>query len=257
MRTLRALLVDDERLARKRLMALLAAHPQIQVVGETGDLESAVSMVTEMRPDVVFLDVEMPPENGFDLLARLPELPEQPAVVFVTAYETFALDAFAVSAFDYLLKPVHPERLALTLRRLVAAKGLKSPVIGKEEEKWTLTSRIPLTDRQTVRVVEVMEIVAIEALGTYSHVRLAGQPSLIVLRTISEWERRLPQGEFLRIDRSLIVRPRRLRVLDRRSRDESLVTFEGLAEPLKIGRIAAVRLRRHFGAGAERGQADP
>ncbi len=246
MSILRALLVDDERLARKRLAGLLAAHPQIQVIGEADCLEAAAAMVANLRPDVVFLDIEMPPDNGLGLLARLPESFAPPAVVFVTAHETFAVEAFAVSAFDYLLKPVHPDRLALTLGRLTAARKSTSPIAGSGEEDWTLESRIPLTDRQTLRVVEVREIAAIGALGTYSQVMLADQPAITVLRGISEWERRLPGSEFVRLDRSLIVQPRRLLSLNRRSRDEALVTLDGLAEPLRIGRIAAQRLRRHL-----------
>ena len=118
MNTLRALLVDDERLARKRLAELLTRHPEITVVGEADSVESAAAAVTRLRPDVVFLDIEMPPGNGLDLLPLLPAVPELPAIVFVTAYEAFAVQAFAVSALDYLLKPVHPERLALTVGRL-------------------------------------------------------------------------------------------------------------------------------------------
>ena len=250
MSILRALLVDDERLARKRLAGLLAAHPQIQVIGEADGLEAAATMVANLRPDVVFLDIELPPDNGLELLARLPESFAPPAVVFVTAHETFAVEAFAVSAFDYLLKPVHPDRLALTLRRLTAVRKSISPIACSGEEDWTLESRIPLTDRQTLRVVEVREIVAIGALGTYAQVMLADQPAMTVLRSISEWERRLPESEFLRLDRSLIVQPRRLLSVNRRSRDEALVTLHGLDEPLRIGRIAAQRLRRHLGSEA-------
>ncbi len=246
MTPMRALLVDDERLARKRLAELLAPHPEIVVAGEADGVATAAAKVTELRPDVVFLDMEMPPDNGLDLLPLLPSPPATPAVVFVTAYETFAVQAFAVSALDYLLKPVHPERLALTLRRLRSAKESRWPWTGATEEIWTMESRVALSDRQTQRLVEVRDIVAIQAMGAYSRVSLRGQPAMIVLRSISEWERRLPPGGFSRIDRSLIVQPRRLRTMERKSRDETLVTLEGLPGKLVIGRAASVRLRRHL-----------
>ncbi len=245
MTTLRALLVDDERLARKRLAALLAAHPQVAIVGEADGFEAALAMAEDLRPDVVFLDVEMPPANGLALVTRLPKQPAPPAVVFVTAHESFAVEAFAVSAFDYLLKPVHPDRLAMTLRRLAAARP-DAAAASPRDEAWTSESRITLADGHTLRMVAVREIVAIRALGTYSQVSSSGQPPMTVLRSISDWERRLPAKEFLRLDRSLIVQPRRLRLFDRRSRDQSLLSLEGLAGPLEIGRAAAVRLRRHL-----------
>lgn len=251
MTPLRALLVDDERLARKRLAELLAPyHADIVVAGEAEGVESAALMAANLLPDVVFLDLEMPPEHGLDLLPRLPESPAPPAVVFVTAYETFAVQAFTLNALDYLLKPVHPDRLALTLGRLRATR-LGSPAAaantaGATEEIWTMESRVTLGDRQTLQSLRVSEIVAIHALGAYSRVCLPGQPAITVLRSISEWERRLPPGGFARIDRSLIVNVHLLRRMEKKSRDEMVVTLEGLPEQLTVGRTAAVRLRRQL-----------
>lgn len=246
MTPMQALLVDDERLARKRLAELLAPHAEIVVAGEADSVAMAAKMVAELQPDVVFLDVEMPPDNGLELLPLLPAAPATPAVVFVTAYETFAVQAFAVSALDYLLKPVRPERLALTLQRLRTTRKTQPPRSGVADDAWTMESRIALGDRQTRRTVEVREIVAIQALGAYSRVNLRAQPAMIVLRSISEWEQRLPENEFSRIDRSLIVRPMLLRVMEKKSRDETLVTLEGLPEKLTIGRMAALRLRKRL-----------
>lgn len=247
---MRALLVDDERLARKRLAELLAVHPEIVVAGEADGVESAAQMVAKLQPDVIFLDLEMPPGHGFELLPLLPGPPQTPAVVFVTAYETFAVEAFTLNALDYLLKPVHPDRLAMTLGRLQAPRPAASPVPLAEEEAWTMESRMTLTDRQTMRAVLVSDIVAIQALGAYSKVCLRAQPAMIVLRSISEWERRLPAAAFSRIDRSLIVHLNLLRRMEKKSRDETIVTLEGLPEQLTIGRAAAVRLRKQLDQGS-------
>jgi two-component system LytT family response regulator len=241
MTSLRALLVDDERLARKRLAELLSEHPEIVVVGEADSVASAAAAVPVSRPDVVFLDVEMPPGNGLDLLPLLP-VENPPSVVFVTAHETFAVQAFTVSALDYLLKPVHRDRLALTVRRLMASKESRPP-FGSAEGAWTMESRVALSDRQLRRTVEVREIVTIQALGAYSRVSLRGAPAMIVLRSISEWERLLPAA-FARIDRSLIVQPMLLRKMERKSRDETVVTLDGFPGTLVIGRAAGLRLRR-------------
>ena len=106
---MRALIVDDERLARKELMKLLEEHPMIEVVGEAMNAEEAYQMINELNPDLLFLDIQMPGKTGFQLLEMLDSVP---LVVFTTAYDEFALKAFEVNALDYLLKPIQPERLA-------------------------------------------------------------------------------------------------------------------------------------------------
>ncbi|HEX2450195.1 MAG TPA: response regulator [Gemmatimonadales bacterium] len=118
MTRLRALIVDDERLARKELGRLLGRHPEIEIAGEAANAKEARKAVVDLEPDVLFLDVQMPGETGFELLASLDSVP---LVVFTTAYDEYALNAFEVSALDYLLKPIDPERLARTVDRLMSA----------------------------------------------------------------------------------------------------------------------------------------
>lgn len=243
---LRAVLVDDERLARKRLRELIAIHPGIQVIGEADSVETAATLVQELQPEVVFLDVEMPPGNGFDLLPLLSGSPRMPEIVFVTAYEAFAVSAFAVSALDYLLKPIHPERLALTIRKLQTAREARRTLGAGGTEPWTLQTRVPLSDGKKQSMVEVRDIAAIQALGAYSRISLCSQPPVLVLKSISEWERRLPAASFVRIDRSLIMQPQLLRTTEKISRDETLVTLDGVPARFSIGRAAASRLRRHL-----------
>src|SRR5690242_2042492 len=116
----RALLVDDEPLARKRLRSLLATHPQVHIVGEAANGEEACQQVEALQPDLLFLDIQMPGMSGFDVLARLPQPPARPRVIFVTAHDEFAVKAFDEQALHYLFKPVEPKRLARALTRLVA-----------------------------------------------------------------------------------------------------------------------------------------
>jgi two-component system LytT family response regulator len=246
----RAVIVDDERLARKRLRDLLKAHPGVIVVGEADCVEAAVPVIAEHRPHVVFLDVEMPPHSGFDLLPLLPEAPHTPEVVFVTAYENFALRAFEVSALDYLLKPIHTERLAMTVQRLLTfarpdeTEGQVSDEVSGET--WTMDSRVTLSDRRIKSMVEISGIVAVQALGAYSRVSVAGQSQMIILRSISEWERRLPPAGFLRVDRSLIIQTGLLRKMKLVSRDETEISLDGMQGILSIGRVATARLKKHI-----------
>src|SRR5262245_41158698 len=113
--TLRAVIIDDERLARNEMRSLLAEHPQVEVVAEAADVASGVAMLNAHHPDVLFLDIKLGRESGFDLLERLGSTPK---VVFITAYDQYALRAFEINALDYLLKPVNPVRLKKTIRRL-------------------------------------------------------------------------------------------------------------------------------------------
>ena len=112
---MKAILVDDERLARRELRRLLVKHPQVDVVGEAANAEEARSLLAELRPDLVFLDVQMPGESGFDFLMKLSSFP---AIIFTTAFDQFAVKAFEFGAYDYLLKPVEPDRLAASLARI-------------------------------------------------------------------------------------------------------------------------------------------
>ena len=111
---MKALVIDDERLARLELRRLLAAHPEVEIMGEARDGEEALALIAKLGPDLIFLDIQMPGMSGFDLLERLEDLPQ---VIFTTAYDEYALKAFEVNALDYLLKPVAPARLAAALAR--------------------------------------------------------------------------------------------------------------------------------------------
>ena len=241
--SLTALVVDDERLARKRLRQLLARHPGITVVAEADDMESAVAAAETWKPDVLFLDVELASGNGLDLPSRLTVAPK---VVFVTAYESFAVQAFAVTAFDYLLKPVHPERLARTVRRLLenAPPPPPGPVLpAAADTALTMQDRVSLKDRGAIKIVAVDQIAAIKAVGAYSRVLLRDLAPMVVLRGISDWERVLPAGFFIRLDRSLILQLPLVRAIEPVSRNETSLRLAGLAASLAIGRVAAQRLK--------------
>jgi len=234
---LRALIVDDERLARKRLRELLSRHPEVEIVGEADDLETARAAAETLRPDVLFLDVDLSPGNGFDLL---PRLSFQPATVFVTAHDTFAVQAFEVHALDYLLKPISPARLAASLARLLEEKNPGD----NPADRQGMSDQLTLKDAGTIRIVEVRRIVAIKAEGAYSRVLLHDAPPATILRGISEWERLLPEPDFARLDRSLIVQLPRVQAVESVSRDQTWITLTGLPNRLCVGRVASLRLRR-------------
>ncbi len=227
----RVLLVDDERPARRWLAHCLSEHPEVTLCAEAASVKAARQAVLEHQPDLVFLDIQMPPHNGFDLLA---DLDPKVRVVFVTAYDRYAVRAFEANALDYLLKPVRPERLALTLGRLRSVNTPPNPL----EELIT----IPLSGG--VQRLPVRSIAAIHADAAYSHLELCRGGRLFTSRSISEWEKLLPTPPFERLDRSLLVNLLAVCGVQTLSRNEAHLTLAGVAKPLTLGRVASVRLRR-------------
>jgi two-component system, LytTR family, response regulator LytT len=193
--SIRALIVDDEAPARGELRYLLAAHPEVEVVGEAATAPEALALASEVRYDVVFLDVEMPGMTGLDAARLVLDRRERPAVVFVTAHERYAVDAFAVEAFDYLVKPVEPERLARVVQRLTQARRRDAPPVEK----------IPVVSAGGARtLLDYDAIHWIEADGDYSRVHTYDR-SYLATSSLRELEQRLPARRFARIHRGHVV----------------------------------------------------
>lgn len=228
---LRVLIADDEPLAVRALRRLLAPHADIEIVGEADSVASAMERIGRLRPDLILLDIELNGGDGFDLLAAM-DAP--PRVIFVTAYAEYAVEAFAVEAVDYLLKPVAPARLDAALDRVRRL----STVAPKVEAVVELRS-----PGRVVRCVPA-DILAVQAEGDFSRVHVADQPPLMILRNVGQFETDLPSPPFLRLGRSIIVNCDRIRSIDTRSRDKVCLTLQGMAEAIWLGRAAAVRLKQ-------------
>lgn len=241
---LRALLIDDEPPARDLLRRLLLAHAtDVEVVGEARSVADATAQCARHRPDLLFLDVQMPREDGFALLPRLAA--PLPAVIFVTAYDTFAVRAFDVNAVDYLLKPLTPERLARALERVVEAP-LADPSRSTVPPSVALqpTDTIFLRSDTTLRTAPIASLTHIEAEENYTRVHLVDGAPMLVRRTMAEWEKILPAGLFVRVERSLLVNRAAVRKLDVLSRDVAYAQLVGRATPLTLARRASLRLRQ-------------
>ncbi|HEY8993413.1 MAG TPA: LytTR family DNA-binding domain-containing protein [Lacunisphaera sp.] len=201
---MKALLIDDERLARNELRRLLAAHPDIEIVGEAVDVEDAIQKVAALKPSLLFLDVQMPGADGFSLLERL-EAP-LPAVIFTTAYDEFAVKAFEFNALDYLLKPVDPNRLVAALERL-RQRDSAAPI---EAGAPVATHRLSLEDKVFVRegdrcwFVAVKNIRLLESEGNYTRLYFDDQkPQLF--RSLTAMEERLDARHFFRANRKQVI----------------------------------------------------
>jgi two-component system LytT family response regulator len=191
---LRALIVDDERLARAELRRLLAPHAEIEIVGEARDLEDALEQVAKTKPELLFLDIKMPGGSGFDLLEQLESVPH---VIFTTAFDAFALKAFEVNALDYLLKPIIAERLAAAVQKALAtAQKAAAPVVADQ--------KIFLKDGERCWFVAVRDIVLLESEGNYTRVFFDSHRPL-VLRSLNALEERLDPTLFYRASRRHIL----------------------------------------------------
>jgi two-component system LytT family response regulator len=204
---MKAILVDDERLARNELRRLLAAFPTVEIVGEAGNAKQARELIATLQPEIVFLDVQMPGETGMELLESLE--PPAPHVIFTTAYDEFAVKAFDLNALDYLLKPVDPARLAAAVGKL-AERAAGSGGGGNAAASPAPTSRLAAEDKVFVRegdrcwFVEVKSIRLLESEGNYTRVHFAdAQPQLF--RSLNAMEERLDPKFFFRANRRQII----------------------------------------------------
>lgn len=203
------LIVDDERHAREELTRLLQAFPEIRIVGEAANAQEAREQLGSLAVDLIFLDIQMPEETGFELLDSLGE--DAPRVIFTTAYDVYALRAFDFGAVDYLLKPITSNRLALAMRRVCEAGG--DP--GKVEEPDTemdgipskplgMRDRVLLPGSKRIAYVVVGDIIAAESVGSHSKVWL-GDSTQVIRRSLSVIESRLPKEFFMRANRSQLI----------------------------------------------------
>ncbi|HEY0786697.1 MAG TPA: response regulator [Acidobacteriaceae bacterium] len=202
---MRALLIDDERLARAEMRRLLQAHPEVEILGEAESVAEARALVEALQPQLLFLDVEMPGASGFDLLDLLTDGQERlPAVIFTTAFDQYALRAFEVGAIDYLLKPVTSERLSAALERI-------SQVAAPERPSVPL-SQFFVRSGERAWIVRAAEIRLIESEGNYARLFFANEHPLI-LRSLQVLQERLDDS-FFRANRSQIVNLRWIAGMD-------------------------------------------
>lgn len=245
---LRVLIVDDEPLARSRVRAFLECDATLEIAGECACGTTALAAIERDRPDIVFLDMQMPGCTGLELAARLPEAP-RPAIIFVTAHEQFAVEAFAAQAVDYLLKPFDAERLQLAVRR--AAEYLRhrrvedlsarvETLLAQSNERTP--ERLAFKAEGRVIFLRPNEIVWVEAANNYAILHLADGKRLMLRETLSALEERLGTVHFARVNRSALVRIDEVRELQPANYgDYAVVLRSGLRLPLSRalrGRLA-------------------
>ena len=267
---LKAFIVDDESLARKGLALRLEPFEQVQLIGESGNSRDALEQIVELSPDVVFVDIQMPGLNGFELLRELQQRVDNlPAVVFVTAFDHYAIRAFEVRALDYLLKPVDEERLAETLERVQQELApnsyhktqqklvnLVSEVTGQQgdaileqlargadiSELNRYPEHIAIKDSGEITRVPVNTIEWVDAAGDYMCIHAAGE-TFILRRTMKELEQELNPNRFQRVHRSAIVNIDQVEKLCTRHNGEYHLVLKN-GQNLKVSRSYKDRIKQ-------------
>jgi two-component system, LytTR family, response regulator len=257
--TMRAIIVDDEELARRGIRALLKRAGDVEIVSECSSGEEAIKAISASEPELVYLDIQMPGKTGFDVLAALPKS-TCPHIIFVTAFDRFAVRAFETHALDYLLKPVNEERFNASLARArVAVAGARdAPMMRRFWQMATelrttsggellppMTDRIPVKAHGRVMIVNVAEIDWVEADGDYVSVHVGGK-SWLLRETIAAAEARLALSGFVRIHRSTLVNIYRVKELLPLSKGEFTVVLLDGSE-LKLSRNYRFALERLLG----------
>lgn len=239
---MKALIIDDERLARTELRHLLSEHAKnIEVVDEAANAQEGIERIGEHQPDVIFLDIQMPEMDGFEMLKRLEEIPK---VIFVTAYDEHAIEAFNVNALDYLLKPVDPERLKEAVEKLTAQREeeFESRVENeRKERKLTNADRVFIKDGEKCYYPRLADVRYFESQGNYVKVYFNGYHPMI-LRSLNALEERLSAEDFFRANRKYIIN---LDWIDRIENwfNGGLKVFINEDESVEISRRQAIRFK--------------
>jgi two-component system LytT family response regulator len=240
MKTFKALIIDDERLARATLSDMLADYPAIEIIGESESVAESIPLMINLNPDVLFLDIQLSDGTGFDLLNKINYSGK---VIFVTAYDEYAIRAFEVNAIHYLLKPISHKHLSEAIERL-EEKGVEKahlPIIN-----YKYGDRLLVTSGSYLNFVKINSIATITAAGDYSLIRTGDGREFIDSKTMSEWEKRLPDNHFVRINRSTIINFDSIEKTEQRSVNLVLITVKGIPKPFRISRLYYKKIRTKF-----------
>lgn len=198
MKQYKTIIIDDERLAREEVKRALKGYPEFEVIGEASHVDEAISLIEELKPDVLFLDIHMPEKSGFDLLEELAVVPE---VVFTTAYDQYAVKAFELNALDYLVKPLRDERFSKTIEKIKAELTKKEAL---KEDVLPMHRKIFIKDGERCFFIPLSEVYFIESIGNYVRLYFGDQKAMIK-RSLKILEEKLDTTVFFRINRNQII----------------------------------------------------
>ncbi len=224
-----AYIVDDEPLSIRSLRKKLEDFPEVEIIGEATRMPEAAKEIESLYPDILFLDIQLMEGSGFDLLNKIDY---NGNVIFVTAYDEFAFRAFEVNALDYILKPTSHERLKIALEKVIN----KSGKTYDSNIKYRISDRILIVDRSKMRFILISTIEMITAARDYTTINTSDGGSYLILRSMKEWEDKLPPDHFIRIHRSYIVNINNIEKIKRTSTSSALIYLKNHTEPVSMSR---------------------
>lgn len=236
---MRTIIVDDERLARNELRRLLEAYPHIEIVAEATNGEEAIEKIHEFRPELVFLDIQMPGKNGFEVLESLDQS-LAPDVIFTTAYDEYALKAFDFDAIDYLLKPIDEQRLDQAIKKLEEENKAEESG-GLKPKVFTETDQVFVKDGNKYWFIRLNEVRLFESIGNYVRIYFENHKPLI-LRSLNALEERLDPQVFFRANRKHIINLRMIESIEPYFSGGILVKLRG-GERIEVSRRQAVKFK--------------
>lgn len=239
---MRTLIVDDERLARNELKRLLEPYTKIEIVGEAANAEEALVMIDDLQPELLFLDIQMPGKNGFELLSSIEG--KTPEVIFTTAYDEYAIKAFEFNALDYLLKPIDTERLKETIHRIEENQAhTEIPVSNHERVEKILgeNDQVFVKDGEKCWFVKLGKVRLFESMGNYVRLHFDDQKPL-VLKSLNNLEERLDPGTYFRANRKHIINLHWIEKIEPWFSGGLLVTLQG-GDKIEISRRQAIRFK--------------
>ena len=234
----RAIIIDDERLARNELRKLLLDFPQVEVIDEAANAAEGIEKIDSLMPDLIFLDIQMPGKTGFDMLQ---DLERAPHVIFTTAYDEYALKAFDVNALDYLMKPIEPKRLADALQKLQQAEEKEAAQQAGIRGILSENDQVFVKDGERCWFVKLSEVRLFESVGNYAKVFFAGNKPLI-LKSLNALEERLDEKTFFRANRKHIVNMRMIEKIEPYFNGGLLLELQG-GEKIEVSRRQAVKFK--------------
>ncbi len=234
---MKAIIVDDERLARTELRRLLTPFKEIDIIAEAVNAKDAAEKITQLNPDLIFLDIQMPGKNGFELLEELESAPE---VIFTTAYDEYALKAFEFNALDYLLKPIEPHRLEDAIKR-VTAKTKTEKFVSTDKQYLTAEDQVFVKDGDRCWFVKLSEIRLFESEGNYARLYF-GDYKPLILRTLNSLDDRLDPRTFFRANRKHIVNLKWIDNIEPWLNGGLLVKLKG-GQKVEVSRRQSVKFR--------------
>jgi two-component system LytT family response regulator len=237
---MKAIIIDDERLARTELKRLLQDYPEVEVVDEAANAEEGIAKIESQQPDLIFLDIQMPGKTGFDMLSQLEKSPQ---VIFTTAYDEFALKAFEVNALDYLLKPIEPKRLADAVQKLNAneIREPRTETTGLNNSLLSDNDQVFVKDGERCWFVKLSEIRLFESVGNYAKV-FFGTNKPLILKSLNALEERLDEKTFFRANRKHIVNLRMIDKIEPYFNGGLLLELKG-GEKIEVSRRQTVKFK--------------